>query len=179
MRWGLATGIEDLSTLTGVPSAAYGLNDTGLVAGEGNGGIAFLRSGTSVEWIGSGKPTPNMAFDVNNSSQVYGSVSAVQGDERGFFWSPATGYADIGTLGGDYTYVYDFNNAGLISGLSEYGNNKYHAMAWSEALGMVDLSPKIYGAATASNDAGQIGGWIKQVVRKVTKYPPVLWTITP
>jgi probable HAF family extracellular repeat protein len=178
--WSLAGGFVDLTPLVGSPATAYGINDLGEIVGTAGGAAFLLRSG-SVERIAAGQAAPTVAFGINNRSQVYGVSDADPDNQRSFFWSDATGYLDLGTVGGGYTSPSGMNDAGLVAGWSEAKNRKYHAVYFDPASGLVDLTPGryLYGTATAVGNGGLIAGWTIEQVKKVTKYAPVLWTITP
>lgn len=178
--WSLSGGFVDLTPLVGEPATAWGINDLGQIVG-GAAGNAFLLRGGTVEWISAGQATQTFAIDINDQSQVYGACDADPENQRSFFWSDATGYRDLGTLGGKYTSPSGIDGEGRIAGWSQNSRKKYHAVLWDPAAGMTDLTAgsSVYSAATALNDVGLVAGWTVQQVKKVTKYPPVLWTVTP
>lgn len=178
--WSLAGGFVDLTAWVGEPANAYGVNDLGQIVGGANG-MAYVLQGSSVQVISEGHGAANTAFDINNQGQVYGVNDADVENQRSFFWSASTGYVDLGTLGGKYTSPAGMNGQGRIAGWSETSRKKYHGVYWDPATGLTDLTPgsNVYSYASALNDAGQIAGWTVVQVKKVTKYPPVLWTVTP
>jgi probable HAF family extracellular repeat protein len=98
--------------------------------------------------------------DVTGTSQwvVNGSYSA----HRAFFWSPASGMVDIGTLGGIYSWPDKINASGQVIGFSLTASNdsRYgHGFSWTPAGGLVDMTLGGLASSVSSISAsGQVVG---------------------
>ena len=133
----------DLGLQESDQSEAVAVNDKGQIAGfywilgkkyyfiwDASKGITILDFPVTVNIV-----------VLNNAEQIAGNY----GNNRSFFWDPVSGFLDIGTLGGEYTTVYDMNDLGQIVGCSETNNaslvngmKEKHGYMWQ--LGqMVDL----------------------------------------
>ena len=103
-RWSASSGIQDLGTLGGTESVAYGTNNLGHIVGDAstNGNAAshaFLWTpGTGMLDLGTLGGTRSVAYGVNDAGQVVGDSSLPNGQVHAFFWSGATGMVDLGTL---------------------------------------------------------------------------------
>src|SRR5436309_1136980 len=102
---------------------------------------------------------------MNASGQVAGAAGLPNGQMHAFFWSPASGMFDLGTLGGPDSMANGISNSGQVVGwsLTSSDVNRFpHAFSWTQAGGMVDLGMLgggLNSAAFAVNDLGQVVGW--------------------
>jgi len=59
-----------------------------------------------------------------------------------FIWDSTRGMRDLGTLGGENSYALGINGRGVVVGYSYLSDNiTIHAFRWTQAEGMVDLTP--------------------------------------
>src|ERR1700691_1606361 len=104
------------------------------------------------------------AWALNDSGMVTGYANVTpphQETWHGFFWSPATGSVDLGTLGAYYSYGFGINNGGEVVGSSNFNSNweVYQAFVWDSSSGMELLGPPEGGSsASGINDAGEVVG---------------------
>ncbi len=150
-------------------SAAYAINDSGMVAGYGSvPGNAFRgftwSAGSGIQALGTLGGNNSYATAINKSGQVVGHSSLASGYEHAFL---TTGGAltDLGTLGGVSSSAYGINNAGAIVGYSWLaGNSDQHAFLYYHGH-MADLnglipanSGWVLQQAYGINNAGDIVG---------------------
>ena len=176
-------GSQDLGTLGGATSVAYGINELGQVVGYSTTATgdrhAFLwTAGVGMQDLGTlGGGTSSTARGINDRGQVVGEsvfprVDAREPQTHAFLWTPGAGLQDLGALGPGLTssIAYDINNLGQVVGRSfsadppllppadpEY---RSRAFIWSLGQGMQDLGALSggYSVAYAVNDAGLVVG---------------------
>ncbi len=165
------------------PDLSNGLNRAGAVTGSS---LLYLGGGSSnphyahhafIWKPGNSRPsdlgtlpngTNSFGDGINNLGQVAGYNSTYDGLIRATLWTPATGWQDLGTLGGHHAQAHALNDSGVVVGASEMPNGNWHAFIWTAGGGMRDLAP---GHATSTavgvNNAGQIVGTVDGM--------PALW----
>jgi probable HAF family extracellular repeat protein len=158
--WQRQGGMRDLGTLSGGDySAAFGINDSGQVAGTSNTADsmhAFMWSSASgLQDLGTLPGTnASQGFAINNRGQVAG-VSGT----HAVIWSNGA-IQDLGTLGGPASEAHGINNVGVVVGFSDTGSDGQRAFVWHggemEELGTLpgDTSSR----ADFINDAGVVVG---------------------
>ena len=166
----LANGqYQDLGTIPGADwSAAYGINDSGTVVGDGMTaggafrGIVWSPQG-SMQVLGTFGGSSSQATAINNGGEVVGFASLASGYQHAFSLTGAA-MTDLGTLGGGSSYGYGVNDSGEIVGYSWLADGDTHAFVYSDGV-MQDLNSMIAPdsgwdllAAYGINDAGQITG---------------------
>lgn len=164
----LKGNVEDLAMPSGMNwSAAYGINDAGVVVGDGrsaNGtfqGLIWNPDG-SVQTLGTLGGVSSQAMGINNSGEVVGFASLATGYQHAF--SEVNGsMLDLGSLGGS-SYAYGINASGEIVGYSWLASGDQHAFIYLDGT-MLDLnlllpanSGWILEQAFGINDSGQITG---------------------
>jgi probable HAF family extracellular repeat protein len=134
-------GLIDLGTIggvgavTGQPSA---VNNRSVVVGVDytyTPSQAFIwREGAGMTLLAQpdGTRPPNTdAFGVNDDGLVVGTVRFAAGaDIRAFAWLPATGFVDLGTLGGPTAIAEAVNERGDVVGVSSTASGAWHATLW-------------------------------------------------
>jgi probable HAF family extracellular repeat protein len=149
-------------------SAAYGINDSGEVAGSGN----VTDSTVPFLWIsGAGfRRIPLLAGDncgqalaVNRYRHVTGYSSGPTG-QRAFLWTQSTGVRNLGVLpGGNYSSGRDINDADEVVGTSGSATGE-HAVVWLRTGDIVDLGTlpgDTSSEATAINNNRDVVGYSK------------------
>lgn len=162
--------MQDLGTLGGDQSYAYGINDTGQVVGQavvgGAGdppGHAFLWQNNSMQDLGTLGGYLSLAQAINNSGQVVGWSHLPNWNKHAFLWKDNV-MQDLGTLGGNLSEAYDINDAGQVVGYSTNSAQQGHAVLWENGQ-MKDLNTLIPAdsgwvlwSARGINKRGQITG---------------------
>ena len=157
--WQKQGGIRDLGTLPGGDySAAYAINDSGLVVGTSNTETT-MHAFSWTQAIGltdlGTLPGTNAssALAINNQGQIVGS----SGDHAAL-WSGGN-IQDLGTLGGATSEAHGINNPGVVVGVSDTSAGP-HAFLWQNGamqdLGL--LSGDTSSRADHINDSGMVVG---------------------
>lgn len=158
--WQRQGGMRDLGTLPGGDySAAFGINDSGQVAGTSNTGDSMhaftWSSATGLRDLGTLPGTnASQAFAINNQGQVAGSSGT-----HAAVWSNGA-IQDLGTLGGTSSEVHGINNLGVAAGFSDTPSGSQHAFVWTNG-NMQDLGAlpgDTSSRADFINDAGLVVG---------------------
>lgn len=176
-------------------SEALLINDNGLVAGT------FWLHGEKYFFLWDEKngirqinlPDTANIVALNNPGQIAGNYNNENGQRRGYVWDERCGYFDIGTLGGDFTHIYDMNDFGHVVGQSECSSisrvdekKEQHAFVWCGCmldLGALNGDLGMCGdasIATGINNKGQIVGISNYLIVhkgkfKRSQYRSFLW----
>lgn len=104
---------------------------------------------------------------VNDLGQVAFSVYVQDDSLRGFLWESGV-VTDLGTLGGEESYVGRINNVGQVTGASKATDGKWHAFLWEKGV-MSDLGTLDGDMSSGSsiNEGGQVVG--RSTVRGVSQ----------
>jgi probable HAF family extracellular repeat protein len=103
------------------------------------------------------------AFDINNKGEVIGEMIVPGSDYRAFRWHDGV-VSDLGTIAGVRSTAYSINEAGVITGISNYTDSvteqsRYHAVLWKDGsirdLGTLGGNQS-YGMSI--NDKGEVIG---------------------
>lgn len=183
--WAISSVFVALALLGGAASGAYaqtysverliagasvevrGVGPAGKVAGSA-GLNAFLYDGATVHNLGTLGGVQATPIGINASDEIVGILGnrfVTPSPLRSFYWSPATGMLDIGSMHpapGGRAVAQAINNAGQIVGASLPGVLPLNGRAfiWSLATGMVDLGGPVGSTSLASaiNSAGHVVG---------------------
>jgi probable HAF family extracellular repeat protein len=157
--WQKQGGIRDLGTLPGGDySAAYAINDSGLVVGTSNTSIStHAFSWTQAQGLKDLGTLPgtnaSSALAINNLGQIVGSSG-----DHAVLWSGGN-IQDLGTLGGATSEAHGINNSGAVVGVSDTSTGP-HAFLWQNGamqdLGL--LSGDTSSRADHINDTGMVVG---------------------
>jgi len=164
------------SSLAGVNSIAYGINDAGVVVGYECVGNSIPDACSAKVWKDSQtyslkKLGGNFAeaYAINNAGQIAG-TAMLQGDNitHAVRWD-GEHITDLGTLGGDYSYARSINSSGKVVGAATGAGNvwPYHASLW-DGNKIIDLNSFlsadtiadgwVLASAVGINDRGDIIG---------------------
>jgi probable HAF family extracellular repeat protein len=157
--WQKQGSIRDLGTLPGGDySAAFAINDSGVVVGTSNTSTSTHAFSWSIaqglQDLGT-LPGANAsaALAINNSGQIVGSSGV-----HAALWSGGN-IQDLGTLGGATSEAHGINNLGAIVGVSDTSSGP-HAFLWQNGA-MQDLgvlSGDTSSRADHINDSGTVVG---------------------
>ena len=156
-------------------TAAYGINDSGLIVGAGNFVVnssgqtairGFIYDNGDITPLGTLNPASNTnpsftsnAYYINNSGQVVGKASASNSYTTNAFLYANSLMSNLGTLGGDTSTANVINNSGQIVGWSDKIHGTHADNAFLYSSGMTDLSSIIFNGsyATRANDINNLG----------------------
>lgn len=171
-RWTAASGMQDLGTLGGAESRAYGVSaDGALVVGESDRASgsphAFVWTAAGgMRGLGTSDLARSTAYDCSaDGAVIVGEVGLGFGvRRRAFRWTTLGGIEDLGTLGGAWSGARGVSDDGLvIVGVSQTATGENHAFRWTLASGMLDLGALAAGAestaAKVSADGAVVVGW--------------------
>ncbi len=178
--WSVSTGLVYLSPLSGdTKSYAYGINDSGQVAGASTS--AYPSPTYACLWE-EGKPALDLgalpscqyspssaAIGINNSGQVVGPSTSSTGHSHAFLWSSSTGMEDLnGADDANGTNASAISDDGTV-----VGRNGLNGFIWTRAAGMRDISvPGLYISAVDINNAGLV---VLQAIEPALSGPAYLW----
>lgn len=166
--------IIDLGTLGGLNSSANAINEAGQVTGSSTIGDqstvhAFLYArGRMIDIDGRGPGLFSTGIGINAKGHVVGQFLNRNNQLHAYRYA-GRGLEDLGTLGGDVSFAWDINDAGVVVGESVIGAPEselfppFHPFVYRKGvmrdLGVLQPGPRKANAAQEINNAGQIAGY--------------------
>jgi probable HAF family extracellular repeat protein len=146
-RWTAAGGMQDLGTLGGSWSTAYGVSaDGSVVVGRAANAAGQWRA---FRWTAAGgmQDLGTLGGDWSEAHGVSADGSVVVGwtgnagrQWRAFRWTAARGMQDLGTLGGNWSEAHGVSADGsVVVGWAANAAGQGRAFRWTAARGMQDL----------------------------------------
>lgn len=130
--------MRDLGTLGGNDAVAVDLNDRSQVTGYSRGADGVQRAFLYQDGAMAPLPTPGLLSSagraINNSGTVAGSYTGPNDTNRGFIVGACRCAKDLGTLGGNETYVAAINDAGQVTGGSQVPSGGLHAFRYENGV---------------------------------------------
>jgi probable HAF family extracellular repeat protein len=140
--WSAKKGFTDLGHLGGTGafdgSIAYDVNERGQVTGQS---VAvsdadthgfFWSEATGILTLGTLGGDHAVGIAINNSGEVAGRSTRVDGELHAFIWSREGGMRDLGTLpGGALSIAHAINNKGQAAGRADTPDGVRHAVLWT------------------------------------------------
>lgn len=132
-------------------SAAYGVNDAGVVVGESEKGLSFVPvfwgAGSTIPTelsltVGGATFTDGSAYGIDDNGRIVGEIKRADGTLTAVLWS-SSGAApvELATLGGPSASAYFIAGGGWIVGESETGGGQAHATLWTLDAGGIPSAP--------------------------------------
>jgi probable HAF family extracellular repeat protein len=158
--------IDDLGTLGGAESRAFGISEAADAAGSAQRADgtthAFFSSGGTLADLGTLGGASSVATGVNQSGAVAGHSLSSLANQKAFLWTKAGGMVSLRTLGGSASDAAAINDAGDIVGSAQTtGNTARRAFIYHNGV-MTKVGDTFGGtdsAATAINQYGEVAGW--------------------
>jgi probable HAF family extracellular repeat protein len=146
-RWTAAEGMQDLGTLGGNSSEAYGVSaDGAVVVGVASNAAgqrrAFRWENGVMQDLGTLGGDFSIAYAVSaDGAVVVGYATNAAGQGRAFRWTASGGMQDLGTLPGyNHSYAYGVSADGaVVVGVAWNAAGQYRAFRWTASGGMQDL----------------------------------------
>jgi probable HAF family extracellular repeat protein len=158
--------LQNLGTLGGTVTNAYGINSLGQVVGASAtaAGIfhAFLYNAGKTSDLGTLGGDISIASAINNRGQVVG-TSALSGNSghHAFLWDSGR-MTDLGALPDDISDGLDINDRGQIVGSSETETGATHAVLWQKSqITDLDTRSTLNSSAVAVNNLDQVVGTLQ------------------
>ena len=155
--------LQDLGTLGGKHSYAYGINSRGHAVGEAQTreGLphAFVDRGKGLEDLGTLGGATSSAIGINRAGEIVGKSTRSDGQSHAFLYKDGS-MADLGSLGGDASFAIAINDSGQVVGTSLTADRREHAFLYAGGV-MTNLGTLggEYSGAYAVNAAGAVTGY--------------------
>jgi probable HAF family extracellular repeat protein len=136
--------MEDLGTLGGPTSQAFGISETGVVVG-----ISSTAAGTEEAFLWTrgggmrslGTPDGNTSAGANAVNTHRRVVGTTEDFFHPFLWTPGDGMRPLSTLGGGQGQPNDINEFGQIAGTSVTAGGALRAVLWTPTAGPLAVAP--------------------------------------
>lgn len=162
--------LQDLGTLGGNRSYAYGIDAAGRVVGRARNvqgrfhAFVWDAVGGMVDLGTLPGGTSSTAYSINGSGQVVGESNFLNSPFafRGFLWTSQGGMEDLGTLaGGSFSVAYSINESGQVAGEGDDASGNTRALLWNSGVpqDLGTLPGGTNATARAINNEGQVVGW--------------------
>ncbi len=162
--------VTDLGTLFGGSDKAYGINNSGQVAGTSGARAVLYTNGTATNLGTLPGGTTSVGLGINSGGQIVG-YSNTSGAERGFIYSSGA-MTPLGSLTGGPSNAYGINDSGLTVGSSVASNSRLHAVLYGPSGSPTDLGtlggPESH--AYAINNNNQVVGYASALVTYFDAY---------
>jgi probable HAF family extracellular repeat protein len=136
--------MQDLGTLGGDESAAFGVSaDGAVVVGESSGHAFRWTASGGMQDLGTlpGGYASRAKGVSADGAVVIGEAESAEGYRHAFRWTAAGGMQDLGTLGGNESRAYGVSADGaVVVGMAENAEGYNHAFRWTASGGMEDLN---------------------------------------
>ena len=145
--------LRDLGSLGGRLSIGLDINDRGQVTGSSTGTDNIEHAFLYQDGALSALPTPGVRSSgrlIDESGTVAGRYNDPKGFVRGFVIGACHCPKDLGTLGGDQTFVFGINNAGQVAGQSQVASGRFHVFRYDNGT--------IRDVGTLGGDFADFGG---------------------
>ena len=154
-RYTSGSGMEAITAMTTpLNSIAYGVNQSGVIAGTSNG-QAFTYSG--------GGPQQTLpyvrAYGINDAGVTVGTSTGSDTTAHAILYPPGGPAQDLGTGGGTGATPRAINNNGVVVGFVTFSNFSTRGFSYSVPTGL-QLLPSTHLRARDINDSGVIVGML-------------------
>lgn len=168
-RWGADGTLVDLGTLPGgQQSWAVGINDDGVVAGNGYHAMPTGQILHALRWnedgvltdLGAASAGWSEAYGMNAAGVVVGVAATPDGPSHAARWSPTGELTFLEPLpGSTYSIAYTVSDAGVVVGQALTGGT-YHAVRWDRQGVVTDLGTLPGGSysTAGSTSGGMVAG---------------------
>ena len=161
-RWS-AGAYQDMGTLGGTFSIAYGIDESGRLAGYAYtpADIHAYRSttGASLVDIDSLGGNYSLGYGINAAGHVVGQAYNASQQYHAFLWTGSGNMQDLDTLGGSQSSANDISDSGIIVGGSSTTASGYQAFIYQNGtMTQIESLTEFRSEAIAVNNLAQVIG---------------------
>lgn len=161
--------VEDLGTLGGASSMGLGINSVGNVTGGSYlstsdphfAGLHAFRYVDGLGIIDCGALQPGNIGEgqgINTGGLVVGGSIASNGVSHAVRINSLLTITDLGTLGGEYSYAWDINDTGHVTGEASTATEETHAFLLTDVMRDLGTLGGDRSIGRSINNAGQVAG---------------------